>query len=81
MFDDISPDDLEYVGKKAGRPDMVEKLTGEATFVSDMELPGMLHVQLKNRITSYNVCYTKLLRHMLKFTIHIYQNFSRRYLS
>ena len=47
MFDDISPDDLEYVGKKAGRPDMVEKLTGEATFVSDMELPGMLHVQLK----------------------------------
>jgi len=47
MFEDIKPADLSYVGKKAGRPDMVEKLTGEAMFVSDMELPGMLHAQLK----------------------------------
>ncbi|TFG82157.1 MAG: xanthine dehydrogenase family protein molybdopterin-binding subunit, partial [Spirochaetales bacterium] len=47
MFDDVKTADLIYVGKKAGRPDMVEKLTGEATFVSDMELPGMLHAQLK----------------------------------
>ncbi len=47
MFDEIRTEDLAYVGKKAGRPDMVEKLTGEATFVSDMSLPGMLHVQLK----------------------------------
>lgn len=47
MFEDIKPADLSYVGKKAGRPDMMEKLTGEAMFVSDMELPGMLHAQLK----------------------------------
>ncbi len=47
MFEDIKPADLSYVGKKAGRPDMVEKLTGEAMFVSDMEFPGMLHAQLK----------------------------------
>ncbi len=47
MFDEVKTADLAYVGKKAGRPDMVEKLTGEAMFVSDMELPGMLHAQLK----------------------------------
>jgi CO/xanthine dehydrogenase Mo-binding subunit len=47
MFDQVKTEDLSYVGQKAGRPDMVEKLTGEATFVSDMVLPGMLHAQLK----------------------------------
>jgi CO/xanthine dehydrogenase Mo-binding subunit len=47
MFDAVKTADLAYVGKKAGRPDMIEKLTGEAMFVSDMELPGMLHAQLK----------------------------------
>jgi len=47
MFDDSRPEDLKYVGKPSGRPDMAEKLTGEATFVSDMTLPGMLHAQLK----------------------------------
>jgi len=47
MFDDIDPAALSYVGKEAGRPDMAEKLTGEATFVSDMAFPGMLHAQLK----------------------------------
>ncbi len=47
MFDEIKTKVLVYVGKKADRPDTVEKLTGEATYVSDMSLPGMLHVQLK----------------------------------
>jgi CO/xanthine dehydrogenase Mo-binding subunit len=47
MFEDTNPTDLSYVGRKATRPDMVEKLTGEAMYVSDMELPGMLHAQLK----------------------------------
>mgnify|MGYP004705346697 FL=1 len=47
MFDDIATKDLKHVGHNAGRPDMTEKLTGEAMYVSDMILPGMLHVQLK----------------------------------
>jgi CO/xanthine dehydrogenase Mo-binding subunit len=47
MFDTIKTADLSFVGKKAGRPDLVEKLTGEAVFVSDMSLPGMLHAQIK----------------------------------
>jgi len=47
MFDDIDPATLKYVGHKTNRPDMLEKLTGEAMYVSDMELPGMLHAQLK----------------------------------
>lgn len=47
MFDDLSPAELRFVGKEAGRPDMTEKLTGEAGFVSDMILPGMLHAQVK----------------------------------
>ena len=37
---------LSYVGKKALRPDAVEKLTGQAIFVSDMTLPGMLHARV-----------------------------------
>jgi CO/xanthine dehydrogenase Mo-binding subunit len=47
MFDDIKTADLTWVGHETARGDLVEKLTGEATFVSDMELPGMLHTQLK----------------------------------
>ena len=47
MFDEVATKDLKHVGHNAGRPDMVEKLTGEALYVSDMILPGMLHVQLK----------------------------------
>jgi CO/xanthine dehydrogenase Mo-binding subunit len=47
MFDDLPTSELRHVGQRSGRPDMTEKLTGEALFVSDMILPGMLHVQLK----------------------------------
>ncbi len=47
MFDKERTEDLSYVGREAGRADLVEKLTGEAMFVSDMSLPGMLHLQLK----------------------------------
>lgn len=47
MFEHSKPEALKYVGHEATRPDMVEKLTGEATYVSDMALPGMLHAQLK----------------------------------
>ena len=38
---------LRYVGKKALRVDAREKLTGEAVYVSDMTLPGMLHAQVR----------------------------------
>lgn len=43
MFDTLLPEDLSYVGKEASRPDSLEKLTGQALYVSDMSLPGMLH--------------------------------------
>ncbi|MBN1519044.1 MAG: xanthine dehydrogenase family protein molybdopterin-binding subunit [Spirochaetales bacterium] len=47
MFDDKRPEELAYVGRSSDRPDTMEKLTGEATYVSDMRLPGMLHAQVK----------------------------------
>jgi CO/xanthine dehydrogenase Mo-binding subunit len=47
MFDMVKAEELSYVGKKAGRPDLAEKLTGEAVFVSDMVFPGMLYAQVK----------------------------------
>lgn len=34
---------LKHVGKRAERKDGVEKLTGDATYVSDMTMPGMLY--------------------------------------
>jgi CO/xanthine dehydrogenase Mo-binding subunit len=47
MFDEAKREDLARVGRYAKRVDGVEKLTGEATYVSDMALPGMLHAQVK----------------------------------
>jgi len=47
MFDTVKTSELTWVGKDGHRADTIEKLTGEATYVSDMELPGMLHAQLK----------------------------------
>jgi len=47
VFENMDSANLKFVGKEADRPDLVEKLTGEATFVSDMILPGMLYAQLK----------------------------------
>lgn len=47
MFDTVKNSELTWVGKDGHRADTIEKLTGEATYVSDMELPGMLHAQLK----------------------------------
>jgi CO/xanthine dehydrogenase Mo-binding subunit len=44
-----SPDNaaLRYVGAERERSEAVEKLTGRATYVSDMTLPGMLYAQVK----------------------------------
>ncbi len=47
MLDDLKPAELRYVGTPAPRLDGVEKLTGEALYVSDMSLPGMLHAQVR----------------------------------
>ncbi len=46
MFENVPDKDLKYVGKDHPRIDAVEKITGEATYVSDMALPGMLHCQV-----------------------------------
>ncbi|HRY79335.1 MAG TPA: xanthine dehydrogenase family protein molybdopterin-binding subunit, partial [Spirochaetia bacterium] len=47
MFDQVRPEDLAYVGKDSGRIDATEKLTGEALYVSDMTVPGMLYAAVK----------------------------------
>lgn len=47
MFDQVRSEDLAYVGKDSGRIDATEKLTGEALYVSDMTVPGMLYAAVK----------------------------------
>ena len=47
MSERFRRDDLAYVGRGALREDSAAKLTGEATFVCDMSLPGMLHAAVK----------------------------------
>jgi CO/xanthine dehydrogenase Mo-binding subunit len=38
---------LNTVGRETPRVDAIEKLTGDAAYVSDMVLPGMLHARVK----------------------------------
>ena len=40
------PEPLRVVGHSVRRVDALEKVTGRARYVTDMELPGMLHVKL-----------------------------------
>lgn len=47
MLEHSDPTALNVVGKPAKRAEAVEKLTGQATYVSDMTLPGMLYAQVK----------------------------------
>ncbi len=47
MLEKLRPDDLRHVGKEARRSEARDKLTGSATYVSDMILPGMLWAQVK----------------------------------
>ena len=47
MLEHIADADLKLVGKEARRVEGVGKVTGDAVYVSDMELPGMLHAQIK----------------------------------
>ncbi len=47
MFENIDPKELKYVGKGLKRIDGIEKATGDALYVSDMFLHGMLHAKVK----------------------------------
>lgn len=47
MYEDAAPETLRIVGRSAERTDATEKVTGKATYVSDMSLPGMLHACVK----------------------------------
>lgn len=47
MLENKDPAALRYVGKDVRREEVADKLTGAATYVSDMILPGMLYAQVK----------------------------------
>ncbi len=47
MFENTDPKTLNHVGQGAPRVESRPKLTGQATYVADMTLPGMLHAQVK----------------------------------
>ena len=47
MLENTSPAELAHVGKGERRVEAVSKLTGDAVYVSDMALPGMLYAQVK----------------------------------
>ncbi|MFP4643694.1 MAG: xanthine dehydrogenase family protein molybdopterin-binding subunit [Spirochaetales bacterium] len=65
MLEQIPAKDLKYVGKKTPRIDSKEKLTGQAIYVSDMEVAGMLYARVKTspharaRIVSINTSKAK----------------------
>lgn len=47
MLENSDPKTMKYVGKAVRREEAIDKITGTATFVSDMVLPGMLYAQVK----------------------------------
>ncbi len=47
MYETIPADQLSTVGKKSGRVDAYEKVTGHAPYVSDMIMQGMLYAAVK----------------------------------
>ena len=47
MFETANVQTLRHVGHSPARQDAEAKLTGEALYVGDMTLPGMLHAQVK----------------------------------
>ncbi len=47
MLDTAAASELKYVGKVTRRVDTIEKVTGQAMYVSDMILPGMLYARVK----------------------------------
>src|SRR5690606_11613457 len=59
--------EFKYIGKSPDRSEAIDKVTGRATYVHDMELPGMLHVKAlhspyaRARIISIDVSAAKAL--------------------
>ncbi len=47
MLETVKNESLKYVGKPTERIDVKEKVTGQAVYVSDMVLPGMLYARVK----------------------------------
>jgi len=47
MLENTDPAALAFVGKAERRVDAVEKVTGDAVYTSDMNMPGMLYAQVK----------------------------------
>lgn len=47
MFHDTHPESLRYVGQGPARLESKQKLTGQATYVADMAMSGMLHARVK----------------------------------
>lgn len=46
MYENVSPEQLNFVGKKSERIDTFEKLTGSAIYAGDMIFSGMLHARV-----------------------------------
>jgi len=47
MLETARAEDLKFVGRKTDRLDSKPKLTGQATYVADMVVPGMLYARVK----------------------------------
>ena len=47
MLENTPAAELKYVGKQTDRIDSKVKLTGQATYVADMVVPGMLYARVK----------------------------------
>lgn len=50
MFEQVPAEQLTQVGRHTRRVDATEKLTGQASYVSDMTLPGMLYARVKTSL-------------------------------
>ncbi len=46
MRENLDPESLRHVGKSEARVEATEKVTGQALYASDLEMPGMLHAQV-----------------------------------
>ena len=48
-----APGPLRVVGRSVRRTDALEKVTGRARYLSDLELPGMAHARLQRSPQSH----------------------------
>ena len=47
MLENLTLQQMKHLGREARRSEALDKLTGAATYVSDMVLPGMLYALVK----------------------------------